>query len=155
MKWRIQRVPCRGCSQIGSKRRIGRVREREPTLVGGGPGASPGNFFNELMQLVHSEPIFGRIRVHPSSTPNCVRVLLSKLRYTGCGRNFHFSCRGSYYKAKEDSVLFFCSRGGGRISQRKFLKNGCKRCITPICELITELDFITDFDFITKFWRFP
>ena len=27
--------------------------------------------------------------------------------------------------------------------------------ITPICELITELDFITDFDFITKFWRFP
>ena len=27
--------------------------------------------------------------------------------------------------------------------------------ITPICELITEVDFITDFDFITKFWRFP
>ena len=27
--------------------------------------------------------------------------------------------------------------------------------ITPICELITELDFLTDFDFITKFWRFP
>ena len=27
--------------------------------------------------------------------------------------------------------------------------------ITPICELITELDFITDFDFIAKFWRFP
>ena len=27
--------------------------------------------------------------------------------------------------------------------------------ITPIFELITELDFITDFDFITKFWRFP
>ena len=27
--------------------------------------------------------------------------------------------------------------------------------ITPICELITELDFITDFDFNTKFWRFP
>ena len=27
--------------------------------------------------------------------------------------------------------------------------------ITPICELITELDLITDFDFITKFWRFP
>ena len=27
--------------------------------------------------------------------------------------------------------------------------------ITPICELITELDFITDFDHITKFWRFP
>ena len=27
--------------------------------------------------------------------------------------------------------------------------------ITPICELITELDFITDFDLITKFWRFP
>ena len=26
--------------------------------------------------------------------------------------------------------------------------------ITPICELITELDFITDFDFISKFWRF-
>ena len=27
--------------------------------------------------------------------------------------------------------------------------------ITPICKLITELDFITDFDLITKFWRFP
>ena len=27
--------------------------------------------------------------------------------------------------------------------------------ITPICELITELDFITDFDLITKFWKFP
>ena len=27
--------------------------------------------------------------------------------------------------------------------------------ITPICELITELDFITDFDHITKLWRFP
>ena len=27
--------------------------------------------------------------------------------------------------------------------------------ITPICELITELDFITDFDLVTKFWRFP
>ena len=27
--------------------------------------------------------------------------------------------------------------------------------ITPICEHITELDFITDFDLITKFWRFP
>ena len=27
--------------------------------------------------------------------------------------------------------------------------------ITPIWELITELDFITDFDLITKFWRFP
>ena len=27
--------------------------------------------------------------------------------------------------------------------------------ITPIYELITELDFITDFDIITKFWRFP
>ena len=26
--------------------------------------------------------------------------------------------------------------------------------ITPICELITELDFITDFDFITKFGGF-
>ena len=26
---------------------------------------------------------------------------------------------------------------------------------TPICELITELDFINDFDLITKFWRFP
>ena len=26
---------------------------------------------------------------------------------------------------------------------------------TPICELITELDFITDFDLITKVWRFP
>ena len=26
---------------------------------------------------------------------------------------------------------------------------------TPICELITELDFITDFDLITEFWRFP
>ena len=27
--------------------------------------------------------------------------------------------------------------------------------ITPICELITELDFNTDFDLITEFWRFP
>ena len=27
--------------------------------------------------------------------------------------------------------------------------------ITPICELITEPDFITDFGLITKFWRFP
>ena len=27
--------------------------------------------------------------------------------------------------------------------------------ITPICELITELDLSTDFDLITKFWRFP
>ena len=27
--------------------------------------------------------------------------------------------------------------------------------IIPICELITELDFITDFDLIAKFWRFP
>ena len=27
--------------------------------------------------------------------------------------------------------------------------------ITPICELITELDFHTDFDLITEFWRFP
>ena len=27
--------------------------------------------------------------------------------------------------------------------------------ITPICKLITELDFITDFDLNTKFWRFP
>ena len=27
--------------------------------------------------------------------------------------------------------------------------------ITPICELITELDFITNFDLITKFSRFP
>ena len=27
--------------------------------------------------------------------------------------------------------------------------------ITPICELITELDLITDFDLIAKFWRFP
>ena len=27
--------------------------------------------------------------------------------------------------------------------------------ITPICELITELDLITDFDLITKSWRFP
>ena len=27
--------------------------------------------------------------------------------------------------------------------------------ITPICELISELDFNTDFDLITKFWRFP
>ena len=27
--------------------------------------------------------------------------------------------------------------------------------ITPICELITELDFITVFDLITKFWKFP
>ena len=27
--------------------------------------------------------------------------------------------------------------------------------ITPICERITELDFITDFDLITKFWRCP
>ena len=27
--------------------------------------------------------------------------------------------------------------------------------ITPICELITELDFNTDFDLITDFWRFP
>ena len=26
---------------------------------------------------------------------------------------------------------------------------------TPICELITELDFITDFDLIATFWRFP
>ena len=38
--------------------------------------------------------------------------------------------------------------------------SGCKDTlnwsdITPICELITELDFITDFDLITKFWRFP
>ena len=29
-----------------------------------------------------------------------------------------------------------------------------KSDITPICELITELDFITDFDLITNFWRF-
>ena len=27
--------------------------------------------------------------------------------------------------------------------------------ITPIYELITELDFITEFDLITKLWRFP
>ena len=27
--------------------------------------------------------------------------------------------------------------------------------ITPICELITELDLITDFDPIAKLWRFP
>ena len=27
--------------------------------------------------------------------------------------------------------------------------------ITPISELITELDLIADFDLITKFWRFP
>ena len=27
--------------------------------------------------------------------------------------------------------------------------------ITPICELITELDFNTDFDLITEFFRFP
>ena len=27
--------------------------------------------------------------------------------------------------------------------------------ITPICELITEVDFITDCELITKFWRFP
>ena len=27
--------------------------------------------------------------------------------------------------------------------------------ITPICKLITELDFHTDFDLITEFWRFP
>ena len=27
--------------------------------------------------------------------------------------------------------------------------------ITPICELITELDFNTDFDLITEVWRFP
>ena len=27
--------------------------------------------------------------------------------------------------------------------------------MTPICESITELDFITDFDLITKFRRFP
>ena len=27
--------------------------------------------------------------------------------------------------------------------------------ITPICELITELDFDTDFDLITELWRFP
>ena len=27
--------------------------------------------------------------------------------------------------------------------------------ITPIRELITELDFITGFDLIAKFWRFP
>ena len=27
--------------------------------------------------------------------------------------------------------------------------------ITPICEIITELDIITDFDLITKFRRFP
>ena len=27
--------------------------------------------------------------------------------------------------------------------------------ITPICELITELDLIADFDLTTKFWRFP
>ena len=27
--------------------------------------------------------------------------------------------------------------------------------ITPICEIITELDFITDFDLVTKFRRFP
>ena len=27
--------------------------------------------------------------------------------------------------------------------------------ITPICELITELDFITGFDLITKIWMFP
>ena len=26
--------------------------------------------------------------------------------------------------------------------------------ITPICELITELDFNTDFDLITELWRF-
>ena len=26
---------------------------------------------------------------------------------------------------------------------------------TPICELITELDFINDFDLTTEFWRFP
>ena len=27
--------------------------------------------------------------------------------------------------------------------------------ITPLCELITELDFNIDFDLITEFWRFP
>ena len=27
--------------------------------------------------------------------------------------------------------------------------------ITPICELITELDFNTDFDLITEIWKFP
>ena len=27
--------------------------------------------------------------------------------------------------------------------------------ITPICELITELDVNTDFDLIIEFWRFP
>ena len=27
--------------------------------------------------------------------------------------------------------------------------------ITPICEPITDLDFVADFDLITKFWRFP
>ena len=32
--------------------------------------------------------------------------------------------------------------------------NTCDNII-PICELITELDFITDFDLITKFWRIP
>ena len=26
--------------------------------------------------------------------------------------------------------------------------------ITPMCELITELEFITDFDLFAKFWRF-
>ena len=27
--------------------------------------------------------------------------------------------------------------------------------ITPICEVITDLELFTDFDLITKFWNFP
>ena len=70
MKWRIQRVPCRDVAKSVLSAARGGGAGGEPHPVGGGPGALLGIFFKELMQMVHSEPIFCRIRV--DTPPNSV-----------------------------------------------------------------------------------
>ena len=95
-----------------------------PPPAGGVRGASPGKIFEKWTQMVHSEPIFCRVRVD-FFQKTCVQFLPSKLRSSiyVMRENFHFSCGGSY-KAKEGNFSF----PPPPPSPRKFLKNGCNGC---------------------------
>ena len=63
--------PLPGRNEIGAKCRKGGCGRGIPPSAGGGPGASPEKIFEKWMQMVHSEPMFCRVRVD-FPPENCV-----------------------------------------------------------------------------------
>ena len=118
-QWRIH---FRGRNQIGAKRLREMLREGGTPSRRWGSGASPRKFFEKWMQMVHSDPIFCRVRVN-FFPKKCVKFLPLKLRSSiyASRENFHLSCRGSY-KAKEGSFYPLAARGGRGLPEIIFEK---------------------------------